>query len=170
MKGQACSWRDMRKIKYILANAERLKGEHDALIRCSTKQAREQWRRAIDVMESINGQVNLTVTSPTHATEIARHAPRETWPAWVERCERQQLTVAQLRVALRPRPAITGDVQPTTNERQRRRELAQRMIEQGYRALTLKHHPDQRGGSADSMVRLTAVRDALLLHLKRWLG
>jgi hypothetical protein len=169
MKGQACSWRDMRKIRHILANADRLKGEYDALMRCTTKQMRTHWRRALEVMETLNGTDICTLT-PSHATEIARLAPRETWSAWVERCERQQLTVAQLRVALRPRSAITGDVQPTTNERQRRRELAQRMIEQGYRALTLKHHPDHRGGSADSMVRLTAVRDALLHNLKRWIG
>jgi hypothetical protein len=158
----------MRKIRHILANAERLKGEYDALIRCADKATVSRWRQAIAVMES--GCDIATHVQPSHALEIARHAPRETWSAWVERCERQQLTVAQLRVALRPRSAITGDVQPTTNERQRRRELAQRMIEQGYRALTLKHHPDQRGGSADSMVRLTAVRDALLHNLKRWIG
>jgi hypothetical protein len=161
----------MRKIRYILANHERLKGEYDALMRCADKATVSHWRRALEVLESLNGfDIETVHTQPSHATEIARHAPRETWPAWVERCERQQLTVAQLRVALRPRPAITGEVQPTTSERQRRQELAQRMIEQGYRALTLKHHPDQRGGSADSMVRLTAVRDALLHNLKRWLG
>lgn len=171
MKAQACSWRDMRKIRHILANAERLKGEYDALIRCADKSTVSTWRKAIAVMEAVDGlHMSTEHMQPSHAREIARHAPRETWPSWVERCERQQLTVAQLRVALRPRPAITGDVQPTTSERQRRRELAQRMVEQGYRALTLKHHPDQRGGSADAMVRLTAVRDALLHNLKRWVG
>jgi hypothetical protein len=169
MKGQACSWRDMRKIRHILANADRLQGEYAALMRCADKSTVSHWRRAIEVLEAVDG-FHMETMQPSHAREIARHAPRETWRAWVERCESQHLTVAQLRIALRPRPAITGESQPTKTERQRRREVAQQLIDQGYRALTLKYHPDRRGGSTDAMVRLTAVRDGLIQQLTRWLG
>ncbi len=90
----------MRKIRHILANAERLKGEYDALMRCAEKNTVSAWRRAIEVMDAVDGALKCTHVQPTHAREIARHASRETWPAWVERCEAEQLTVAALRGAL----------------------------------------------------------------------
>ena len=40
------------------------------------------------------------------------------------------------------------------------RELAQDLIDAGYRALATKLHPD-RGGSKDAMARLNRVRDEL---------
>ena len=100
VKAPACSWRHMRKVKYILANAERLKGEAEALMRCSDKATRSHWRRAIDVMEAVGFDIETGHVLPSHATEIARHAPRESWPRWVARCEAEQLTVPALRGAL----------------------------------------------------------------------
>ena len=43
------------------------------------------------------GPLKLTSKSPTHAPEIARHALKENWREWVERCEAEQWTVAELR-------------------------------------------------------------------------
>jgi site-specific DNA-methyltransferase (adenine-specific) len=101
MKAQACSWRDMRKIQHILANAERLKGEYDALMRCADKSTVTSWRRALEVMAACNGVHMYTHLQPSHAREIARHAPREAWSTWVERCEVERLTVPKLRGLLR---------------------------------------------------------------------
>jgi len=37
---------------------------------------------------------------PSHAVEIARPSPRESWPEWVESCEKNKWTVAELRKTL----------------------------------------------------------------------
>lgn len=101
MKGQACSWQDMRKVQHILANMTTLKGQYEALMRCSDKVTRSNWRRAIEVMDAVPLR-ELTHVQPTHAREIARLAPsRETWEAWVRRCEAERMTVVELRQALR---------------------------------------------------------------------
>lgn len=100
MKGKACSWRDIRKIKHILENMDRLKGEHDALIRCSAKNTRSNWRRTIEVMDSLAGShmgTNLKHIQPSHAREIARLAEKEDWPQWVQDCEKTGWTVSELR-------------------------------------------------------------------------
>lgn len=77
--------------------------------------------------------------------------------------------VREQRVASRPLFSAMRDVDRDTfaQERQARenevrlhRELAQELIELGYRALAMRLHPD-RGGSKEAMVRLTAVRDEL---------
>ena len=54
MKAQACSWRDMRKIQHVLKNAERLKGEYDALMRCADKSTVSTWKKVIDVLHCIS--------------------------------------------------------------------------------------------------------------------
>jgi hypothetical protein len=41
------------------------------------------------------------------------------------------------------------------------RELAEELINLGYKALAMRLHPDRRGGSRDAMVRLNRVRDEL---------
>jgi hypothetical protein len=53
------------------------------------------------------------------------------------------------------------------------RKLAIALINAGYKALAKEHHPDI-GGSHETMVRLTELRDALLAdhklpRLSRWL-
>lgn len=78
---------------------ERLKGEYDALVRCADKSTLSDWRRTIEVMESVDGldiETNLAALTPSHACELARHAPKETWPEWVQRCENERLTVSQV--------------------------------------------------------------------------
>jgi N6-adenosine-specific RNA methylase IME4 len=99
VKGQACSWQDMRKIRHILANMERLRGQYDALTRCVNKSSVSNWRRAIEVMEAVQ-LIELRRFQPTHAMEVARRSPREDWPTWVERCEREGWTVVELRQEL----------------------------------------------------------------------
>jgi N6-adenosine-specific RNA methylase IME4 len=100
----------MRKIQHILANAERLKGEYDALMRCADKVTVSNWRRAIEVMGALDGSLKGTThIQPTHAREIARNSPRENWGAWVERCEAEQLTVPALRGELLAARATTAN-------------------------------------------------------------
>lgn len=48
----------------------------------------------------------------------------------------------------------------TENEVRLRREMAQTLIDLGYRAMATRLHPD-RGGSRDAMMRLNEVRDQL---------
>jgi N6-adenosine-specific RNA methylase IME4 len=99
MRGKACSWHDMRKIRRILAERERLKGEYEALMRCADRTTVSTWKRAIEVMDAVPMR-DICHTQPSHAREIARLAPRKTWATWVKRCEAEQLTVPQLRGAL----------------------------------------------------------------------
>ena len=48
-------------------------------------------------------------------------------------------------------------------EREKERELGQRLVDIGYRALAVKLHPD-KGGSLEAMITLNRARD----HLKRF--
>lgn len=76
-----------------------------ALTSCVDKSTVTSWRRAIDVM-SVLKYTDLEHTQPTHAREIARHSPRESWPEWVESCENNKWTVAQLRSVLLAAKAV----------------------------------------------------------------
>ena len=49
--------------------------------------------------------------STTHASEIARGAPKEEWPKWVEKAEKEKLTVVELKKKLRQKSLET--VKPT---------------------------------------------------------
>ena len=57
-------------------------------------------------------------------------------------------------------PRLADERQMTENEVKLRREMAQTLIDLGYRAMATKLHPD-RGGSRDAMMRLNEVRDQL---------
>jgi hypothetical protein len=57
-------------------------------------------------------------------------------------------------------PRLAEERQMTEDEVKRRREMAQTLIDLGYRAMATRLHPD-RGGSRDAMVRLNEVRDQL---------
>ena len=99
MKGKTCSWRDIRRIKHILENAGRLKGQMAALTNCADKSTVSTWRKSIAVLDAVDlSQLSLEHTQPSHAREIARHSPKESWPEWVESCEKNKWTVAQLRI------------------------------------------------------------------------
>jgi N6-adenosine-specific RNA methylase IME4 len=99
MKAQACSWQDMRKIQYILANVDRLKGQYEALMRCAAKGTVSDWRRALDVMQTLHGS-DIRTVQPSHATLIGRYTPEDQWQDWIARCETHKWTVAELRSAL----------------------------------------------------------------------
>jgi len=99
MKGKACSWRNMRRVNHVLKNADRLKGEMAALMACSGRTTRYDWDKAIEVMEACRISDTKHI-QPSHATEIARHVPKETWGDWVGRCEKNRWTVSELRVNL----------------------------------------------------------------------
>jgi hypothetical protein len=90
----------MRKVRQILDNGEKLKGEHAALMRCVSKPRISNWRRSIEFMDAV--QISeLEHVRPSHAEEIARRAPTEEWAKWAEKCENQKWTVAELRAELR---------------------------------------------------------------------
>jgi len=103
MKGQQCSWRDMRKIKHILANVEKLKGEYDALMRCSAKSTRSEWGNIIEVMNKVRISEPIRI-QPYHLLEIHRLSDEVDWQPWVIKGEKGNkgngLTVVQLRSLL----------------------------------------------------------------------
>lgn len=99
MKGKACSWRDIRKIKHILENSERLKGEFAALTNCADKSTVSTWRKSIE-FESTVDICQLQHMQPSHGREIVRHAPKEAWEEWAQSCEKNKWTVAELRSVL----------------------------------------------------------------------
>lgn len=101
MKGKVCSWRDIRRIKRVFANPEKYPGEVAALLNCNTKQTRTAWNRTIEVMDVCGTDIGtFEHLQPSHAVEIARQSPKESWPEWVESCEKNKWTVAQLRSVL----------------------------------------------------------------------
>lgn len=107
MKGQACSWQDMRKIQHILANMTRLKGEYEALMRCADKSTVSKWRKVGQVMDAVSIS-KLQHVQPAHFYDIGRLATPDTWNDWVQRCEIDRLAVVELRQAIRrhkPQPA-----------------------------------------------------------------
>lgn len=59
-----------------------------------------------------------------------------------------------------PRDEFIQERQSRDNEVKLHRDLAEELIDAGYRALATKLHPD-RGGSKDAMARLNRVRDDL---------
>lgn len=61
----------MRKIKHILARKEKLQGEYNALIGCGHKATVSHWRKTIEVMESI--EVNLNKFAKVTPRAFAPH-------------------------------------------------------------------------------------------------
>ena len=100
MKGQECSWADMRKVQKAL-KGDSLPGVVAALKRCVSKGAISNWRRSIELMEVV--QISeLEHVSPSHGQEIVRRVKdREQWLAWAQKCEKEEWTVVELRAQLR---------------------------------------------------------------------
>src|SRR5437762_10705349 len=113
MKGKACSWADMRKIKKILAEKDRLEGQYAALIRCAKQPTRSAWGRIGEIMEAVS-DIGSTKLQPAHALEIARGVrDKASWAWWVQRCDRERWTVKQLREAIKKsRGAVAPDTLP----------------------------------------------------------
>jgi len=44
----------------------------------------------MEVLAMLDIQHDFEHIAPSHADEIARHAPRESWPEWVESCEKNK--------------------------------------------------------------------------------
>ena len=62
----------------------RLKGELGALTACADKKTMSTWKKAIEVMEFVSLDIETKHLQPSHATEIARHAPKEDWQQRVQ--------------------------------------------------------------------------------------
>jgi len=93
----------MRKIKHILDREEKLQGEYNALISCGHKATVSHWRKIVDVMDTVGGTTNilsLKLVTPNHLLIIGYGLPEKEWSRWVERCEKDKLTVVDLRSAL----------------------------------------------------------------------
>ena len=99
MKGKSCSLSDMRKIKRILEQKEKLKGQYDALMRCASRTTIIDWRSSIEVMDHCR-ICDSEFIQPSHMREIARHAERKTWQRWVNKVETEKPTVVDLKNAL----------------------------------------------------------------------
>jgi hypothetical protein len=107
------------------------------------------WARAQDEPSSGPGQSPSSLSELTGATERRRE----------QRQSRQQQAFNKV---LRDVSAddFVQERQARNDEIQLHRDLAEEMIDIGYRALATKLHPD-RGGSRDAMARLNRVRDEL---------
>lgn len=117
MKGVKCSWVDMNKIREALSSVEHGDGSRLAHMRCVENSTVSTWKTVIGLLSSIDGKIQLTKYShfqPTHGYEIARSFKKRSgksvnWDEdtknevvdWIERCEAEELTVAQLRDLLR---------------------------------------------------------------------
>jgi N6-adenosine-specific RNA methylase IME4 len=112
-KGVRCSWVDMAKIRQALAGGQR--GDQSRLghMRCVEPGTISKWRHACDLIEAVEDKVSISTLSsfqPSHAAEIARHFRKreKEWTQetkaeiveWVDRCEKEELTVQQLRQVL----------------------------------------------------------------------
>lgn len=109
-----------------------------------------QWARSYD--ENGHGVSEPQYTSLRHMT-----GQRER-----ERENRQSKQQQDFRRVMRdvPRDEFVQERQTRDDEIKLHRELAEELIDIGYRALATRLHPD-RGGSKDAMARLNRVRDEL---------
>lgn len=107
------------------------------------------WARAHDQI----GRPSANLPTSLHDFTGGRERRRE---------ERQSTQHQQFRRILRdlPRDEFVQERQARDQEVQLHRDLADELIDIGYRALATKLHPD-RGGSKDAMARLNRVRDEL---------
>jgi hypothetical protein len=80
-----------------------------------------------------------------------------------DREQRNSRVQQKLRAVIRdiPRENFIQERQSRENEVKLHRDLAEELIDIGYRALATKLHPDVRGGSKLAMMRLNRVRDEL---------
>jgi len=99
MKGKSCSLSDIRKIKRILEQKEKLKGQYDALMRCADKSTVSRWRHSIAVLDEVAISQPVHI-QPSHMIEIARHAEKPQWQRWVDKVETEKLTVVDLKNSL----------------------------------------------------------------------
>jgi Protein of unknown function (DUF3102) len=92
---------------------------------------------------------------PNSIREFSGHTERE-------REQRQSKTEQEFRRALRDvaRDDFVQDRQAKDDEIRLHRELAEELIDVGYRALATRLHPD-RGGTKVAMTRLNRIRDEL---------
>lgn len=115
MKGVHCSWVDMQKIRQALASGRRGDQAHLEHMRCVDKRTVSTWKAACDVLDAVENKVQISGLSefqPSHAYELARAFRKQSkeWDddikdqiaEWVDRCEKEALTVEQLRTALAP--------------------------------------------------------------------
>ncbi len=116
MRGVKCSWKEMQRLhREVLPAIDRGDGERYAAIRCVQPSTVSTWKRASSVMtvlEQNNIELNqFSSFQPTHANAIARHFRKKYRPPWsgevqdeildwVDKCERDGLTVEDLRHAL----------------------------------------------------------------------
>lgn len=109
-----------------------------------------QWASAQHNLSGDAGQL------PTSMRQFSGHTDRDR--------ERRQSTQQQaFRRVLRDVAADTfvQERQSRDDEVRLHRELAEELVDIGYRALATRLHPDVRGGSRDAMARLNRVRDEL---------
>jgi len=90
----------MRKIKHILANMDKLKGQYEALMKCSKRTTRIDWDRIIKVANQcriFDANKEYKNLQPGHAMWIDRLASHHTWQSWVNRCEEYGWSIKTLK-------------------------------------------------------------------------
>jgi hypothetical protein len=119
MKGVSYSWADLARIRRVLAADRRGDQKRLVQMRCVQPSTVSQWKAACDVIEAVEGKVQISELSafqPSHGVEVARAFRRlgkdladpdvrDEIADWVGRVEADNLTVRQLRRELaRSRP------------------------------------------------------------------
>jgi hypothetical protein len=128
MKGVRCSWVDMEKIRQALSCVQRGDQAQLGRLRCVQDSTVSQWRAVCGLLDALEGKVQISELchfQPSHATEIARAFRKvekdpSAWTEetkteiaeWVDRCEAEELTVPQLREALRQEVTCTRPPPP----------------------------------------------------------
>jgi hypothetical protein len=117
----------------------------------SDRTAREymRWARLHDEIGGGTAEMPTSITEMTGRTDRARE---------FRQSKQQQNFKRVLRDVARDN--FVQERQTLDNEIKLHRDLAEELIDIGYRALATKLHPD-RGGSKDAMTRLNRVRDEL---------
>ncbi len=118
MRGVHCSWVEMGRIRQQLAAEERGDQEALAKLRCVDKTTVSTWRTTLDLVDALNGKVEISQLShvqPSHVLEVARTYRKRHGKKWsedikdeiaelVDRCEAEELTVEQLKEVLTVKP------------------------------------------------------------------
>lgn len=79
---------------------DKLRGQYNALMKCSKRQTKESWENTIKVMDQcqISGTDNkYKHLQPSHAVEVQRLTPSHRWQYWVDRCEKYKWSVKVLK-------------------------------------------------------------------------
>jgi predicted RNase H-like nuclease (RuvC/YqgF family) len=122
MKAAVCSWLDMRRVRRILAERERLNSEYEALSRCADKRTGDSCNVEAHFEDRAHLEARLaTEKARAEAAERALAEVKDLCSALAEGRDRLQARLEECHTALaevaQQRAALVGRCAPSTRRR-----------------------------------------------------